>query len=233
MYTFNMTTRKIILVNNEFYHIYNQTVGDEIIFAKKHNFNRAISLINFYRFKPQISYSRFKDFPFEKQKEIFSVISSTPPLVEIYAFCFMPNHYHFLLRQISNDGIDSFISNFQNSFSKYYNKKQERRGALFCHSYKRVRIETEEQFIHLSRYIHLNPVTAYLIKLEELEAYSYTSFSHYMGKKFFNFLSEEWISNYFKTADRYKKFVYNQADYQQRLQKIKNLIFEKKGKVRL
>ncbi|MFN4212684.1 MAG: transposase, partial [Microgenomates group bacterium] len=178
-----MVSRKTILATNEFYHIFNKTVADELIFNNKKNLNRALALVNFYRFKTSISFSHFQSRGEDEKKELWKVISSTPPLIELYCFSFMPNHYHFLLRQMQDDGIDSFICNFQNSFAKYFNIKFNRKGSLFCHSFERVLIETEEQFIHVSRYIHLNPVTSYIIKLEELDNYPFTSFPVYLGNK--------------------------------------------------
>lgn len=216
-----MASKKIILATDEFYHIFNKTVADEVIFTNKHNLNRVLALSNFYRFKTPLSYSHFQTLPKEEREKMLSMIHSSTPLVEIYSFSFMPNHYHFLLKQLQDNGIDDFISNLQNGFAKFYNKKFERKGSLFCHSFERVRIETEEQFIHVSRYIHLNPVTSYLIKIEELDTYPYTSFPIYLSKKMFGFVEAGHILNHFKTTQRYKKFVYNQSDYQKNYKRLK------------
>jgi putative transposase len=169
--------------------------------------------------------------PKKERERMLSTIYSSPPLIEIYSFTFMPNHYHFLLKQLQDNGINDFASNLQNGFAKFYNKKLERKGSVFCHSFERVRIETEEQFFHVSRYIHLNPVSSYLIKIEELDSYPYTSFPVYLGKKTLNFVETTYILNHFKSPQSYKKFVYNQSDYQKKLQEIKNLIIEKNIKV--
>jgi putative transposase len=221
-----MANKKIVLVTNEFYHIFNNTVANEVTFSDKRNLNRALSLVDFYRFQTSLSYSHFQNLPKEEREKMVSVIYSSTPIVEIYCLAFMPNHHHFLLKQLQDNGIDDFISNLQNGFAKFYNKKLERKGSLFCHSFKRVRIETEEQFIHVSRYIHLNPVTSCLIKIEELDVYPYTSFPVYLGEKRQSFVETSYILNHFKTVQRYKKFVYDQSDYQKKLNKIKNLVIE-------
>jgi len=221
-----MANKKIILANNEFYHIFNRTIANEVVFNNKHHLNRVLSLTNFYRFKVPLSYSKFQNLPKQEKEKILSVIYRSSPLVEIYSFAFMPNHYHFLIRQLEDNGIEYFVSNLQNSFAKFYNKKFNRKGSLFCHSFERVRIETEEQFIHVSRYIHLNPVTSYLIKLEELDGYLFTSFPAYVGKGLFSFINTELILNHFKTSQRYKEFVYNQSDYQKKLREIRHLLIE-------
>jgi len=222
-----MANKKIILATNEFYHIFNKTIANEVVFSNRHNLNRVLALTNFYRFKTPLSYSHFQTLPKKEREKMFLVICSSPPLVEIYSFTFMSNHYHFLLKQLQDNGINNFTSNLQNSFAKFYNKKIERKGSVFCHSFDRVRIETEEQFFHVSRYIHLNPVSSYLIKIEELDNYPYTSFPVYLGKKTLNFVEISYILNHFKTIRKYKKFVYDQSDYQKKLQEIKNLVIEK------
>lgn len=223
-----MANRKQLLVTNEFYHIFNRTVADEPIFNNKHNLNRILALTNFYRFKTSMSFSHFQSQPEDRKRELWKVFSSTFPLVELYCFSFMPNHFHFLLRQTQDTGIDNYISNIQNGFAKFFNTKFDRYGSLFCHSFDRVLIETEEQFIHVTRYIHLNHVTGYLIKLEELDTYPFTSFPVYMKNRKLEFINTDIILKHFKTPKRYREFVYNQSDYQRKLQKIKNLILEDK-----
>lgn len=218
-----MTIFKDILATNEFYHIYNKTVGDEQVFDNKYNLNRAIDLVDFYRFKVPYSFSKYKDFPIKLRQEALEKIRKLPSLVEIYSFSFMPNHFHFLLKQVQDNGINYFITNFQNAFARFYNLRSERKGAVFCHSFDRVRIEQEEQFIHVSRYIHLNPVTAYLIKMTDLPNYPYTSFMDYCENRKLFFLNKDIILNYFKNKEKYFAFVSNQEDYQKKLDKIKRL----------
>ena len=95
----------------------------------------------------------------------------------------MPNHYHFGLKQIQDNGIKIFISNFQNGFAKYYNTKHHRHGSVFTHPFKAKWVGTDEEFIHISRYIHLNPVTSFIINFEQLCKDQSTSFSYYVAEK--------------------------------------------------
>lgn len=222
-----MPYRKTVFANEQFYHITNHTVGNEIIFLNKIALKRALALINFYRFKSPMSFSRFLQLNKEKQQRLKEAILKSPPLVEIYAFSLMPNHFHFLLKQLAENGISAFISNFQNGYAKYYNLKSGRKGSLFCQMFKGILIETEEQFIHVSRYIHLNPVTAFLIKINQLEDYIYNSFSTYMEIFIHPFIEKNLILSRFKTPEVYKKFVFDQENYQKELAKIKSLVLEK------
>lgn len=158
-------------------------------------------------------------------------------LVEMIAFCLMPNHFHLLLKQVQENGISAFTGNFTNSYTRYFNTKQKRIGPLFQGKFKAVRVETNEQLLHLSRYIHLNPYSSYLIKtLDKLENYPYSSFSEYLyPKKIFNCEKEiifhdfKDVSSYkrsLQVSETYKKFILNQADYQRRLQTVKHLALE-------
>ena len=149
-----------------------------------------------------------------------------PPLVAIYAFALMPNHYHFLVRQLIDKGLRMFISNFQNSFAKYFNLKNDRRGSLFRNPFKSRRVVTEEELIHISRYIHLNPVTSYLIEFNQLEDYPWTSYSWYMNEEKNRFVETSLVIGIFGSEEKYKKFVADQVDYQRKLDLIKRLILK-------
>lgn len=99
--------------------------------------------------------------------------------------------------------------------------RQVRQAALTCPPE-----ETEEQLTHLSRYIHLNPHTGYVINsLEELEKYPWSSFPNYLqGKGELVDISS--ILGLFKNPGQYKKFVFDQADYQRELKEIEHLLLE-------
>lgn len=221
-----MPRRQQILATGQFYHIFNKTIGGESIFSKKSVSKRALDLINYYRFKSNFSFSRLRELSKELREMKLKQIFSTIPLVKIHSFSIMPNHYHFLLEQICDKGITNFISNFQNGLAKYYNIKYKRLGKLFLESFSAVRVETEELLIHITRYIHLNPVTAYLIKIEDLLNYSYTSFATYMGQDNCDFLTTDLIDGHFGSKEAHRKFVFNQAEYQRKLKLIQHLLLE-------
>ena len=140
----------------------------------------------------------------------------------------MPNHFHLLLKQEQDGGISKFMSNFQNSYTRYYNVKNSRIGSLFLDQFKAVRIETEEQLIHVSRYIHLNPFTGFIVnKFEDLTGYLWSSLREYLFEDIPNPISDaQLVLGYFKNTAAYKQFVFNQAQYQRELKKIQHLIFE-------
>lgn len=220
-----MVMRKIIFASNEFYHIFNRTVGRELIFNNKHHTDRALKTIDFYRFSPQLSYSKLLTFNNDIRIGILKRIYAASPLVEIYAYSLMPNHMHFVIKQCVKNGLQMFISNFQNSFARYFNTKLERHGALFCHSFQAVRVENEQTFLHVVRYVHLNHITSYLMDFDNLEYSELSSLSAYLGNVKCSFLSKEILLSYLH-GKKLKDFTRNQIDYQRSLKKIKDMIIE-------
>ena len=223
-----MPGRKTPLVTDEIYHVFNRGINRQPTFITKWGFQRAVESIDFYRFnKPPASFSAFLRLDREKRTEMLKFLQTKNVLVEIFAFCLMPNHFHFLLKQRVDGGLSKFMSNFQNSYTRYFNTKHERDGSLFLDQFKAVRIEDDEQFLHVSRYIHLNPHTGYVVKtLGELEKYPWSSFPSYLDDNSNNFIKKDFLLAFFKTADKYKQFVFDQADYQRYLKKIQHLILE-------
>lgn len=225
-----MPYRKIPLKAREIYHIYNRSVARQPIFQNQQDCQRALDTISFYRYKkPPLRFSHYKRLPSDQRKNLLEELAKNhKPVLEILAFCLMPNHFHFLLKPLKDNSISLFTGNFQNSYAKYFNIKTERVGSLFQAMFKAVRIETEEQLLHVSRYIHLNPVSSLLIKLESLEKYPWSSFKEYCSDKIESKLvNSKPVLAHFKSRDKYKEFVFDQADYQQELEKIKHLTFEK------
>lgn len=149
-------------------------------------------------------------------------------MLDILAYCIMPNHFHLLLQPFTKDAISDFLRNTQNSYSKYFNTKYKRTGSLFQFMFKAVRIETDEQLLHVSRYIHLNPITSYLLEVNMLGQYPWSSFKDYVSTRSedISFVNPKLVLNYFKSQNDYKQFVFDQVDYQRQLERIKHLILE-------
>jgi len=165
--------RKVILANGEIYHVFNRSIERKPIFTSKREYLRALTTVDFYRFaNPLLKLSKVLVLEKEKRIEFFRELKNQgQQLVEILSYCLMPNHFHFLLRQQLDNGISRFLSNFANSYTRYFNTKYQRTGALFQGIFKTVRIESDEQLVHVSRYIHFNPVLSFLVDDENLEEY--------------------------------------------------------------
>lgn len=223
-----MPYRKSPLVTEEIYHVFNRSVAGVPIFPAPKNFVRFLDLINYYRFKnTPISFSQFKNINSEdKEKIMNNLVKENNQQVEVLVFCLMDNHFHFLLKQILDKGIAKFISNLQNGYAKYFNIKNDRYGPLFQPMFKSVRITTDEQLLHVSRYVHLNPSTGYLVEIKDLEKYPWSSLSCYLKENLeFSFVKTGLILGLINRKD-YRGFVYDQAEYQRKLADIKHLTLE-------
>ncbi len=223
-----MPGRNIPLVTGEFYHIYNRGVNKKPIFLNVRDYKRALELITFYQFEnPPIRYSKFIQFPRDKRAEVWKELMKYPNIVNINTFCFMPNHFHFLLEQTADKGISKFVANFQNSYTRYFNTKQMGIGPLLQGQFKAVRIEDEEQLLHVHRYIHLNPYTSFVVKnLEQLMHYPWSSIEEYVDTENQGICKKEIIFSNFKDEKSYRDFIVDQADYQRDLDRIKHLTIE-------
>ena len=206
------------LVDDQIYHVFNRGVARLPIFTDKRDYNRCLETIYYYQFqgpKPQFSQlDRFKDFKFEKNKKI----------VEVLCYCLMQNHYHLLVRQLQDNGISEFISKISNSYTKFFNTKHKRVGPLLQGQFKAVRIESDEQLVHVSRYIHLNPIASFLVK--DLKEYPWSSYPAYINLRTDRICTSEFILSMFKTREKYEKFVLDQVDYAQSLALVKSLLID-------
>lgn len=226
-----MAYRKHPLVNNQIYHIFNRSVDKIPIFANAWINDHALKTINFYRFSElPIRFSLFDQWSKERQSELIQKLENKlKDQVDILCFCLMPNHFHFLIKQKIDSGISNFISLFQNSFTRYFNSKKVRVGHLFQGEFKSVLIESDEQLLHVSRYIHLNPYTSYIVRgHNKILNYRWSSLADYLSENKKSFCKTKIILSLFKNKQSYKKFVLDQAEYQRSLKNIQHLILEKK-----
>ena len=223
-----MPGRKTPLITNEIYHVYNRGIDRRPTFTSKREYQRGVETLIFYRHtRLPLRLSQYLQLSLDDRENALNRLQNSSVLVRVISYCLMPNHFHLLLKQVEDKGISKFLSNFQNSYTRYFNTRHRRDGSLFLDQFKAVRIETDEQLLHVSRYIHLNPYASYVVKsLEELEMYEYSSLSDYLeaGEGWVN---KEIVLNFYRERSRYKEFVFNQADYQRKLKKIEHLMIEK------
>lgn len=210
---------KTILATGETYHIFNRSIVGNNIFKDQKCFDRFIKSLKYYRLiNPPLRLSHFlrtTEKPPFKEKE---------RLVEILCYCLMPNHFHFILTQLVDNGISIFINRLLNSYSRYFNTRYKRKGPLWEGRFKRIRIASDEQLLHLTRYIHLNPTTEFLT--EDPLDYPFSSYKEYLKLTSSSITAPTKVLGENYSPQEYKKFVLNQKDYQRRLRQIKNLLLE-------
>ena len=224
-----MPKRSVVLAPGEYYHIFNRGVAKNPIFASPKDYRRLFATFQYYRWETTpLRLSFFLHAPIEERIRILEKLrTEKKPTITPICYTFMPNHFHLLVRQESKQGVQNFMQHSMNSYSKFFNTKYHRVGGLFQGSFKAVRIESDDQLIHVSRYIHINPAVSYLIAEDHLFSYPWSSLLEYMsGKKIF--VDTEPILQHFKSINSYRQFLLDHIDYAKKLELIKHLIFEKK-----
>ena len=224
-----MPLRKTVLANGETYHVFNRGVNHQPIFIDKRDYPRALEILSFYRFaKPPLRFSFYNRLPVEEKLNFWKELErKNQKIVILLSFCFMPNHFHFLLRQERENGISKFLANFQNSYTKYINTRHVRSGHLFQGQFKAVRIENESQLLHTSRYIHLNPYTSYIVKtVDQLEKYPWSSLPEYIKDDDKGICEAKNVLSCFSSSRQYLQFVLDRKDYQRTLKDIEHLLLE-------
>lgn len=221
-----MPIRTTPLISGGYYHVINRGNASQPIFRKDHDYHRFVETLQHYQCSnPSPRFSHLQNLLPEIKEGILKKHKEGPKRVAIIAFCLMPNHFHFLLKQKEDQGIYNFVRQLANSYSRYFNTKYNRRGALFEGRFKAIKVETETQLLHLSRYIHLNPHSSHLIKnINQLFTYPYSSLPEYLRSADGGICQKEVILTHFlNTKDGYRKFVLDQADYQRSLKEIDHL----------
>ena len=93
-----------------------------------------------------------------------------------------------------------FIRALCTSYTMYFNKKYVRVGTLFQGAYKATLVDSDPYILHLTRYIHLNPIE--LTGSDPVNEYPYSSYGYYLGKKRAKWVHPEYVLSYFRTAQR-------------------------------
>jgi putative transposase len=177
--------RKYQLETGETYHIFSRSIAEFKILNENSDFCRMIDSFVFFQVEePPTSFSIYKRLE-KVQKEGFekcfaSISKDQINTIQIIAYCLMPTHIHLILKQLSPFGISKFMSDVLNSYTRYFNVKHKRKGPLWESKFQNVLIESDEQLLHLTRYIHLNPTTASLVK--KPEDWRYSSYKEYLNQ---------------------------------------------------
>ncbi len=146
-----MTVRKISFSIDEHYHIYSRGVDKRKIFLNGDDYRRFIRLMFLCNGEEPVVYR-------ETENQSLKEIRTGKKLIAIGAYCLMPNHFHLLVREITEGGTVRFMSKLLTAYSAYFNKKHARTGALFGSEFKAEHLDTDEYLKYIFAYIHLNPL---------------------------------------------------------------------------
>lgn len=123
----------------------------------------------------------------------------------IYAYVLMGNHYHFLLETLLPN-LSKIMRDLNGNYTQYFNRTYNRVGHLFQGRYKAILVDKDNYLLFLSRYIHLNPVKANIVKVPE--NYEWSSLKYFLTDiKVPVWLNIKYILNYFNNFKEYKEFI--------------------------
>jgi len=203
--------RKITFTNEYWYHVCNRGIEGRDIFLGKRDYLRFLSLLEYYSsVRAPYRYSHFERLSSLEQEKVLLCLQNQPKRITLAAYCLMPNHFHLLIRQNTDYAISKYIADTTNSYSKYLNTKNERKGPLFQGVFRAVFVETDEQMQHVSRYIHINPYVSSLCSYDGVFVYPWSSLASYVFNKDDSLIEKSELMTYFKTKELYKKFIEGQ-----------------------
>lgn len=183
-------------LENGYYHIYNRGVGKQDIFLDEQDYKVFLHYLKRYLTQPPVSPDQVRP-PW--RSDLYDKIN-------LIAYCLMPNHLHLMIKQFVNKAIIDFMRALSNSYVRYFNEKYERVGPLFQGRYKAVLIETDSYLLHLTRYIHLNPIELREVRppgrSDLVRSYPYSSYGDYLGKRKTVWVYPEEILAFFRSTQR-------------------------------
>lgn len=195
-----MTIRKTPFVNEEYYHIFNRGVDKRQIFGEHDDINRFFqSIQEFNTVDPigSIFENSFRERPLGS--------STSKLLVNFICYCINPNHFHFILKQIVDKGIERFMHRLGTGYTNYFNNKYERSGSLFQGRFKSIHVDSNEYLLHLSAYVNLNDMVHQLQLGSSTPKLVRSSWEEYVNGRE-NFCEKEIILGQFKNPAEYKNF---------------------------
>ena len=188
-----MPRRHIKFRKDEYYHLYNRGHNRQRIFFERENYSFFLHRLRKYLL----------------------------PILDVVAYCLMPTHYHLLVLLKQAD-LSHQMQLFSISYTKAMNKRYERVGALFQGAFQAKYVGENDYLVHLSRYLHLNPVTTGLV--EHPREWEFSSYREYVGLRNGTLPQTEIVLSQFPSIEAYGEFVESYAP--QERQRIVDLLFD-------
>jgi putative transposase len=187
--------RKVEFRAGQTYHLYNRGVNRQPIFFRPENWGYFIKQLRRY-FKPE--------------------------RIDILAYCLMPTHYHLMVTLKTDDLGARVMQPFSVSYTKAVNRQQERVGPLFQGPFQAAWVDRDSYLLHLSRYIHMNPVVAGLVARPE--DWTFSSYRDYIGLRNGTLPVPDVVLSQFPSRQAYRAFVESYRD--QENESIAHLLFD-------
>src|SRR3989344_1772907 len=212
-----MTSKYVVrnFQENSFYHVFNQGVEKRPIFLDKTDYTAFLYYLTVYLLPIEKPAQMYPDTPVRLYGK------NLTDEVRLIAYCLMPNHFHLLLKQETADGVSRLLKQLTNAYTFYFNQKYSRVGALMQGPFRAAPVAEDKLFIHLVRFIHLNPLISGLTG--NLASYRWSSYNGYLGNQTDLPVEKDKILASFPSLGAFRGFHEDQTDYGKSLEKIKQL----------
>ena len=192
-----MPIRKTSFFENGFYHVYNRGVEKREIFVNEKDYQAFLGILKAY-LEPELKRDKtiLQGRALERIKK-----HSLADEVSLVSFCLMPNHFHLLLQQRFSNSITNLMRRVLTAYSMYFNGRYERVGGLFQGRFQAKEVSNDEYLLHLTRYIHRNPVEAKITKIQNLDKFKWSSYPNYLGLVESGWVKPKAILDYFSSVD--------------------------------
>lgn len=214
--------RKINFSIDEYYHIYLRGVSKMNIFRENSDRDRFIKLLYLCNSQKPVVFKTIQRLPLDK------IDLGSKRQTAIGAYCLMDNHFHLLVREITEGGVSKFMSKLLTAYSKYFNKKYTHVGRVFENTFHAEHADSDEYLKYIYSYIHLNPVKIIDPLWKEkglddlkrtqsfLQKYIYSSYLDYVGqaREQKSILNTKAFPEYFETNKDFTKFIQDWLTFQ-------------------
>lgn len=236
-----MPSKRPPLANGEIYHVVIRAIENLKLFRDEKDYFRMIhDLFEFNDTRPSSSNFRMMHrFRLTGSDPVNLVNKKREKLVEVLAFCLMPNHVHLLIRQLRDGGISKFMKKIGCGYGAYYNQRYKRIGHVFQGRHKRVHMKDDRQLQTVFIYIHTNPVAIIFPKWKErgildlkravrfLENYRWSSYLDYLGgTNFPSLTNREFLIEVMGGVDACKEFVNEWLQFKKELADLDKVAIE-------
>lgn len=202
-----------LYIDDGYYHIYNRGVEKRLIFLDQQDYSVFLKYLSDYLLPKDEKFLKTQlSSPTLSSREKDGILrllrlNNFADEITFLAYCLMPNHFHFFIKQKSPTSIDKFMQSLSTRYIMYFNRRYKRVGTLFQAVYKAVLVSHEAQFINLTKYIHK----------QALELTQPSSYENYIGKKKTLWVKPDEVLSYFSKTNlrlTYKAFMEEGDDFE-------------------
>ena len=210
------------LSTDTIYHIFNRGVAKQPLFQDERDYQHLLLCLSYYLEESPSSRLSHVLRTRKTREQLQQPIQA--PLVTVHAYALMPNHFHLVVGQQRDNGISTWLRRALNSYSRYYNVRRHRVGPMFQGPFRFVRIGGDDQFLHITRYTHLNPVVAKLSA--NARSYQWSSMDTILSGAPTRLCDPALTLSMIGSPERYEEFVNDHAGYASSIAHYQHLLHD-------